>query len=289
MSDTIDTSDPSDPGRAPLVRVERHGPAAVLTLDRPDALNAFTLEMVSELRRAVLAAVADPEVIGVVITGAGRGFCAGLDASALAATTAAANTGGAGSGSGTRDVPADGELAGLFSFLVEQPKPIIAAVNGVAAGGGFVLAAKCDLRFAAEEASFITIFSKRGLIAEHGLTWLLPRQIGVGAALDLLWSSRKVGAEEAMRLGLVQRVVPGDQVVTEAVTYLQDLAEQVSPASMADTKRLIYGQLGADMADAFTEADEATWLGVQRSDATEGARAYIERRPPRFDPIGEAT
>ena len=280
----MSTNDTTDPGRAPLVKVERRGPATVLTLDRPDALNAFTLEMVAELRSAVLTACADPEVIGVVITGAGRGFCAGLDASALAATTE-----GASSGSGTRDVPAEGELAGLFSFLIEQPKPIIAAVNGVAAGGGFVLAAKCDLRFAAEDASFVTIFSKRGLIAEHGMTWLLPRQIGVGDALDLLWSSRKIGADEAVRLGLVQRVVPGDQLLDDAVAYLQDLAEQVSPASMADTKRLVYGQLGADIADAFTEADEATWLGVQRSDATEGARSYIERRPPRFDRIGDAS
>jgi enoyl-CoA hydratase/carnithine racemase len=281
MNDTADTTDEE---RTPLVQIERRGPAAILTLQRPDALNAFTLAMVDELQRAVVNACADPDVIGVVITGAGRGFCAGLDASALAATTE-----GAASGSGTRDAPTDSGLAGLFSFLIEQPKPIIAAVNGVAAGGGFVLAAKCDLRFAAEEASFVTIFSKRGLIAEHGLTWLLPRQIGVGDALDLLWSSRKVGAHEAHRLGLVQRVVPGDQLVDHAVDYLHDLAEQVSPASMADTKRLIYGQLGADMADAFTEADEATWLGVQRPDATEGARSYLERRPPRFDRIGGTT
>ena len=264
-----------------LIMVERRGAATVLTLDRPDALNAFTLDMVRELRDAVEAASADPDVIGTVITGAGRGFCAGLDASALAATTQGAATGG-----DRADAPVEGELPGLFSFLVEQPKPVIGAINGVAAGGGFVLAAKCDIRFAAESASFVTIFSKRGLIAEHGMTWLLPRQIGVGAALDLLWSSRKVDAAEALRLGLVQRVVPDDELVDTAVAYLQDLAEQVSPASMADTKRLVYGQLGADIDVAFAEADEATWRGVQRADATEGANAYLERRPPRFDRIG---
>lgn len=269
--------DPSGTGSSG-VRVERRGPAAVITLDRPEALNAFTDAMIAHLRRAVLDAVADREVVGIVVTGAGRGFCAGLDASVLAATT---------SGATERSVAPADELAGLFSFLVEQPKPIIAAVNGVAAGGGFVLAAKCDLRFASTEASFITIFSKRGLIAEHGLTWLLPRQIGVGAALDLLWSSRRIDADDAYRLGLVQRVVPGDDLVDEAVAYVHDLAQQVSPTSMAVTKRLLYGQLGADMADAFTEADEATWTGVHHPDAAEGARSYIERRPPRFLPVGD--
>ncbi|MEX2627884.1 MAG: enoyl-CoA hydratase/isomerase family protein, partial [Ilumatobacteraceae bacterium] len=133
-----------------LVRAERRGPAAVFTLDRPDALNAFTLDMVDELRRAIEASTADPEVIGSVITGAGRGFCAGLDASALADTTRTATGGGE-----RRDAPVEGELAGLFSFLIEQPKPVIGAINGVAAGGGFVLAAKCDIRFAAESASFV--------------------------------------------------------------------------------------------------------------------------------------
>lgn len=263
------------------MQVARRGAATVLTLDRPDALNAFTLEMVGQLRSEIEAATADPDVIGTVITGAGRGFCAGLDASALAATTR-----GAASGGDRADAPTEGELPGLFSFLVEQPKPVIGAINGVAAGGGFVLAAKCDLRFAAESASFVTIFSKRGLIAEHGMTWLLPRQIGVGAALDLLWSSRKIDAAEALRLGFVQRVVPDEVLVDTAVAYLDDLAEQVSPASMAETKRLVYGQLGADLEPAFVEADEATWRGVQHPDATEGANAYLERRPPRFDRIG---
>ena len=281
MSEPTDTN---QDGRTPLVRIERHGPATVLTLDRPDALNAFTNAMVDELHRAVVQAVADPEVVGIIITGAGRGFCAGLDASALAFTTEGANTGGS-----TRDVADDDRLAGLFSFLVEQPKPIIAAVNGVAAGGGFVLAAKCDLRFASVDASFVTIFSKRGLIAEHGLTWLLPRQIGTGDALDLLWSSRRIDAAEAHRVGLVQAVVPADQLVDHAIAYVHDLAEHVSPTSLAVTKRLVYGQLGADMAEAFTEADDATWEGVEHPDATEGARAYIERRPPRFERVGGTT
>lgn len=248
----------------------------MLTLDRPEALNAFTLSMVAELERAVSDAVADADVFGIVITGAGRGFCAGLDADALRATA---------SGESSRSTVSGDRLPGLFSMLLEQPKPIVAAVNGVAAGGGFVLAAKCDLRFAAESAAFTTIFSKRGLIAEHGMTWLLPRQVGLADALDLMWSSRKIDAAEAHRLGLVQRVVPDGAVVDEAVTYLSELAEQVSPASVADTKRLTYGQFGVAIRPAFEESDEATWVAVNRPDAAEGVAAYLERRPPRFAPV----
>ena len=258
------------------VLVEQRGSVVVLTLDRPEALNAFTTAMVVELEMAVRAAVDDPDTFGIVITGAGRGFCAGLDASALQATA---------SGHTARNSVAADRLPGLFSMLLEQPKPIVAAVNGVAAGGGFVLAAKCDLRFAAESASFTTIFSKRGLIAEHGMTWLLPRQVGTADALDLLWSSRRIGAAEAERLRLVQRVVPDGAVVDEAVAYLTELAEQVSPMAVADTKRLVYDQYGVTMAPAFAEADEATWAAVQRPDSAEGVAAYLERRPPRFAPV----
>lgn len=259
------------------IQVTSRGPVTVLTLDRPEALNAFTNAMVVELETAVRAAVVDPTVFGIVITGAGRGFCAGLDASALEATA---------SGRTGRATVADDRLPGLFSMLLEQPKPIVAAVNGVAAGGGFVLAAKCDLRFAAESASFTTIFTKRGLIAEHGMTWLLPRQIGTADALDLMWSSRRIDAAEAERLRLVQRVVPDGRVVDAAVEYLTEMSEQVSPMAVADTKRMVYAQYGTTMAPAFADCDEATWAAVQRPDAAEGVAAYLERRPPRFVPVG---
>ena len=261
-----------------LVTLEQHGPAAVVTLRRPDVLNAFTHPMLAELERAVADAVDDRDVVGVVITGEGRGFCSGLDATTLASTTDA--------GSSARHIPEPDELPGLFSYLMEQPKPIIAAVNGVAGGGGFVLATKCDLRFASTEASFVTVFSRRGLIAEHGLTWLLPRLIGTGDALDLLWSSRKIDAAEAYRIGLVQRIVPADDLVDDAVRYITDLADTVSPASMRDTKRLAYRHLGIDRQQAFVEADEATWAALDRPDATEGVASLLERRPPSFERLG---
>lgn len=260
------------------ILAERRGASAIVTLNRPESLNAFPLPMVRDLRRAVLAAVDDPQVVGVIITGAGRGFCAGLDMASLTEVSA--------TGSAAREPDTEPDLSGLFSFLLQQPKPIIAAVNGVAAGGGFVLATKCDLRFASSTASFVTVFSKRGLIAEHGMTWLLPKLVGTGAALDLLWSSRKVDAAEALRLGLVERVVAPEVLIDETVAYVEMLAETASPASMADTKRLVYEGAGQEMPVAFRAADDATWAAMDRPDAAEGAASFVERRAPRFPRIG---
>ncbi|MFV0258515.1 MAG: enoyl-CoA hydratase-related protein [Acidimicrobiales bacterium] len=266
------------------------GSAGVLTLRRPETLNALTLSMLASMERSVRAAVADPDVTAVVITGAGRGFCSGLDASALAAFaetgSAGRGTDGTGSADNTDGAGSDDRLHGLFSYLLLQPKPIIAAINGVAAGGGFVLAAKCDLRFASTEAGFTTVFSKRGLIAEHGTTWLLPRMVGVGDALDLLWSSRRIDAVEAHRIGLVQRVVPPEELLADAVAYVDDLTANVSPASLADTKRLTYRHLGRHYTAAFEEADIAGWAAMDRPDAREGVASLIERRPPRFERLG---
>src|SRR5215475_6673726 len=148
------------------IEVEIADPVALIRLARPDKLNAFTYPMLAEIRAAVDAAAADPRVVGIVITGRGRGFCAGLDAETLAATTIR--------GSGARERPPADEVPGLFTYLLRVPKPVIAAVNGVAAGGGFVLAAMCDVRFASTAASFTSIFTKRGLVAEHGISWTVP-------------------------------------------------------------------------------------------------------------------
>jgi enoyl-CoA hydratase/carnithine racemase len=253
-------------------------PVALITLNRPEKLNAFTHSMLAEIRDAIGRAVADPPLVGIVITGAGRGFCAGLDASVLAATTAVGSSG--------RPPVADDELPGLFSYFTEQPKPIIAAVNGVVAGGGFVLASMCDLRFASTAAAFTAVFTKRGLIAEHGTTWILPRLVGTGAALDLLWSSRRFDADEALRLGFVQQVVAPDDLLDVARRYVKDLADNVSPLAIADTKRLVYSHGGSALRPALLEADVATWVAVGRPDAAEGAASLLERRPPSFERIG---
>ncbi len=258
------------------LRYEVEDPVAVVTLDRPEKLNALTYPMLRAFREAVDDAARDPRVVGIVVTGEGRGFCSGLDAAVLQQTT----TTGSSSRPKTDDVP------GMFTWLLSVPKPIISAVNGVAAGGGFVLAVMSDLRIASTHAAFTSIFSKRGLIAEHGTTWIVPRLIGTSAALDLLWSSRKIDAAEAFRIGLVQQVVEPEDLLASARQYIVDLAETVSPASLADTKRLVYGHLGLGYPEALRETDDVQSAALDRLDAKEGAAALIERRPPSFPRLG---
>jgi enoyl-CoA hydratase/carnithine racemase len=258
------------------ITVDINDPVATITLRRPATLNALTYPMLGAFREAVDAAAADPRVVGIVITGEGRGFCSGLDASALQATTS--------QGSSAR--PKTDQVPGLFTWLLAVPKPVISAVNGVAAGGGFVLTAMSDLRIASTGAQFTTIFSKRGLIAEHGMTWLLPRLIGTGGALDLLWSSRKIDAHEAHRIGFVQEVVEPDALLDRCRQYVVDLAANVSPASLADTKRLVYEGFGVPYRDALDEIDRVQYAALDRIDAKEGAAALLEKRSPNFPRLG---
>ena len=254
------------------------GPVAIVRLERPDKLNAFTYSMLSELRSVVDSAVADERVVGLVLTGAGRGFCAGLDLGDLARTAA-------GEVRATAPPRDPEELPALFSYLLRVPKPVVAAVNGVTAGGGFVLAMMCDVRFAAMRgASFTTTFSKRGLIAEHGTSWLLPRLVGTGRALDLLWSARRIDASEAYRIGFVDRLVEDENLVDEARAYVEDLAANVSPRSLAVMKEQVYRgwsqPIDVALHDVSIEIDES----LAHPDATEGVASFVERRPPSFEP-----
>ncbi len=253
-------------------------PVAVLRLNRPEKLNAFTYDTLREIRAAIETCAADRRVVGIVITGTGRGFCAGLDANTLAEVTAAP----------APAAPREPDpLPGIFSYLLHVPKPIIAAVNGVAAGGGMILAMMSDLRIASTNASFTTVFLKRGLIAEHGSSWLLPRMVGVGRALDLLWMSDRFDADDALRYGLVQNVVAPDQLLQSACDYVRRLAGTSSPAAIAETKRLLYRHLGSGYVDALQEADASQWRFVTAPDAREGAAALLEKRSPRFQRLGD--
>ena len=168
----------------------------------------------------------------------------------------------------------------MFSYLLRVPKPVIAAVNGVAAGGGFVLAVMSDLRIAGPGAAFTTVFSKRGLTAEHGVSWIMPRLVGSGNTLDLLWTSRKIDAAEAYRVGLVEHMA--DDPVAAASEYIRELARTVSPASIADAKAMVYRHAGMEYAESLDEIDVATWRALDRADAKEGAMALFERRDPNF-------
>ena len=145
----------------------------------------------------------------------------------------------------------------------------------------------CDLRFAARDATFVSVFSRRGLTAELGVSWTLPKLVGTGNALDLLWSSRKVDGTEAYHLGLVERVAEPDALVDTARTYITELAEQVAPAALADMKRLVYEGAGMEIAPALAQAADATREMAHGPDAREGAVAFVARRPPRFARLGQ--
>lgn len=252
-------------------------PVALIRLNRPTRLNAFTTRTLREIRSAVNEAAADRRVVGIVITGEGRGFCAGLDAEELTRVTS--------SDEPPEATPKD-QVPGLFTYFLEVPKPIIAALNGVAAGGGLILALMSDLRFASSAASLVTVFLKRGLVAEHGSTWLLPRLVGLGRALDLLWMSDRISAEEARELGLVDRVFEPENLLQSACDYVRRLAETSPPGAIAETKRLVYRHVGTDYLTALREAEVAQNRHVMAPDAAEGARAYVEKRAPAFERIG---
>ncbi len=262
---------------APDILVERRAGMAILTMNRPATMNAMTFEMIADFNRAIAEAERDVEVRAIVITGTGRGFCSGLDAGSLAQASA----------TGDRQLAARGltdDMPAQFASLLKIGKPVIAAVNGVAAGMGLVLAIMCDLRFVANEASFVTAFSKRGLIAEHGMSWFLPRIVGPSRALDLMWSSRKVGAEEAYRIGLADRLAPAAELMAAVEAYVADIAANVSPRSMGITKDMVYRHLSESMGPAVREADRLATASLGHPDTKEGVRAFVEKRPPRFAP-----
>ena len=266
------------------IRYTVSDPVATITLDRPDRLNAVTPQLVRELQDAVGRAERDEQVIGIIITGEGRGFCAGADMERLKGLTPEQSLStwrDPEDKPGALDEMGPGFELGLL-YLMAVRKPVVAAVNGPCAGLGFVLAMLCDLRFASDQALFTTAFANRGLIAEHGISWILPRVVGPSRALDLLWSGRKVKAEEAERIGLVDRVVPHADLVYEAARYLTTLAEHSAPLAMEVIKRQVYRHLSASPADAMRESLDLMGASLGRPDFAEGVLSYLEKRPPRF-------
>jgi len=263
----------------PVIRLERRGPLGLIWLNRPEALNAMPIPMIGEFNAAVAEADADPEVVAIAVTGVGRGFCAGIAAGDL----------GQASASGQRRLEERGidpQMPAQFANLRSLRKPVIAAVNGPAAGLGLILALMSDLRFVAEEAVFVTAFSHRGLLAEHGVSWLLPRLVGQGRALDLLFSSRRVKGEEAYRIGLADRLLPKDELIPAVEAYVADLAENASPGSLMAMKQMVYRHQDMAFQPALIEADATATASLGNADAREGIAAFVERRKPRFGRLG---
>jgi enoyl-CoA hydratase/carnithine racemase len=246
---------------------------AVLTLNRPDRLNAWTKEMERAYFAELDECARSEDVQVIVVTGAGRGFCAGADMDDLQAL---------GDGAGQTSLPHDSRPQ---TYPLSIPKPIIAAINGPCAGIGLVQALMCDVRFAAENAKLTTAFARRGLVAEHGMSWILPRLIGPARALDLLLSGRVVLGQEAAALGLVNRALPAATLLEETLAYARDLAVNCSPASMATIKRQVYSDLDLTLPDALADADRLMVESFKGSDFTEGVASFVERREPRFAPL----
>lgn len=262
-------------------------PVATITLNRPASLNAWTNTMDVEIKDAIARANADRSVVGIIVTGAGRAFCAGADMKTLSALTegASAESASAPSSTPSESRPArevDGDFSGRFPYLMMVDKPIIAAINGAVAGMAYPFSLCCDLRVVTPDAVFLTAFAQRGLIAEWGLSWLLPRLVGPSVALDLLMSSRKVRGEEALALGLANYLVQPDDLLGFCRRYIEQLAATSSPTSMAVMKRQVYAQLHQGLGVADAQAVRLMAESFARSDFKEGVKSFLEKRPPSF-------
>ena len=256
------------------------GGVATVTLNRPDRLNAWTSVMHQEVKAAMKAASDDADVRVIVLTGAGRGFCAGADMDALLDVQT-------GSSAATRreepfDPAAGPDFSKTYSYFPAVPKPIIAAINGACAGLGLVMTLYADLRFASDAAVFTTAFARRGLIAEHGISWLLPRLVGMANAADLLFSARRVGAIEAGEMGLVNRVFAHQSFADEVAAYAAMLAREVSPRSVREMKREIWAAQFQTLGQAIDSANADMAASFVSEDFKEGVAHYIEKRAPAF-------
>ncbi len=256
---------------------------ATITLNRPERLNSWTGRMHAEYRWCIAQAEGDPAVGCIVVTGAGRGFCAGADARALEGHVEKG-----GYDPGTPDElenPGYGlapEFDRNFAFHFGLTKPVIAAINGPAAGVGLVLACYADIRFAAAGAKLTTAHGRLSLPAEYGLSWLLPRRIGLTHANDLLLSSRVVLAEEAAAMGLLNAVLPHEKLMAHTYAYAARLARNVSPASIRATKSAIYRDLHRDIGASVDESERLLREMTRGPEYREGVAALIEKRDPVF-------
>jgi enoyl-CoA hydratase/carnithine racemase len=248
------------------------GGVCTLTLHNPERRNAWNLDMEERYFSLLDQADADPEVRAIIVTGSGTSFCPGLDTTRLSAVA----------GEGKLTIAARRPQ----TYPLRIRKPMIAAINGACAGIGLMQAAVCDVRFAARGARFSTAYARRGLPAEYGSSWVLPRLIGVEAALDLLLSARTFTAEEAKDMGLVSRLCDPDQVVVEAYAYAADLARNCSPRSMAAIRRQVYSDLSRTFSDSMVHTLATMQEFAKNEDFAEGVASFVEKRAPRFTPLG---
>jgi enoyl-CoA hydratase/carnithine racemase len=259
---------------------------ATITLNRPEKLNAWTAVMEREVRGAMVEAEHDENVRVVVLTGAGRGFCSGADISLLSSLAekgldemrrAQAEEPASGGASGVRS-----DFQKKYSYFPAVAKPVIAAINGPSVGLGLVIALYCDLRLASDTARFGTAFARRGLIAEYGMAWMLPRLVGHANTLDLLLSARMIDAAEAFRMGLVNQVLPQANFAEAVQNYAAEIASTVSPRSLRVIKRQVYDAMFQTLGESFVNAEREMLASLQCEDFKEGVAHFVEKRPPVF-------
>lgn len=251
---------------------------AIVTLNRPERLNAWGPDMAPVFYAAVDRAERDPAIKVIVVTGRGRAFCAGAH---LGSSGSVGGVGESVRSAGGRSVA---DLVGERPphFVTELRKPVIAAISGPCVGIGLTQALMCDVRFAAAGAKFAAVFARRGLIAEFGISWILPRLVGWGVALDLLLSGRTFLADEAADLGLVKEVVPAEDLMTRVLEYAGDIVKYCSPTAMAVIKRQAYSDASRDVVTATADAEALMWEALPRPDVVEGIVSFLQKRPPEF-------
>ena len=263
-------------------------PIATITINRPEKLNALTNLTQAEIRHALDQSERNPEVIGTILTGAGRGFCAGVDMNSLTSI----------SEDGKRKVSRfkhleanpgnpdnDPNFNSSPTYFLGLRKPLIAAINGACAGLGFSYATFCDMRFVDPTAKFVTSFGPRGLIAEHGTSWMLPRIIGPSNSLDLFWSSRHMLGEEAYRIGYANHLCAEGNCLSEAQDYLREIAGTSAPVSIMMMKKQVYRHLMQELGDAMDESTRWMDESLARDDFKEGVASFVQKRPPNFAKI----
>jgi enoyl-CoA hydratase/carnithine racemase len=259
---------------------------ATITLNRPDKLNAWTAVMERQVRAAIGEAEHDENVRVIVLTGAGRGFCAGADMSLLT-TVAEKGLEEARQAQGMQPTSGSGKAARgnfqkKYSYLPAVTKPVIAAINGPVVGLGLVIALYCDIRLASDAARFGTAFAQRGLIAEYGMAWILPRLVGHANALDLLFTARMIEAPEALRMGLVNQVFSREMFPESVQRYAVYLASNVSPRSLRVMKRQVYDAMFQTLAESFEISEQEMLASLKCEDFREGVAHFIEKRSPAF-------
>lgn len=252
------------------IRYEVADAIATITLDRPDALNALTVPMKTELLTALRAVARDRAVRAVVLTGAGRAFCAGQDLKERLAPDAAPLA-----------IEVRERYNPIIAAMRRLDQPIVGAINGVAAGAGASLAFACDIRLAAEDASFVLAFGRIGLVPDSGATWFLPRLVGPAKAAEMALLGESVTAAEAAHLGLVSRVVPADALADDARGVAARLAA-LAPRALALTKRALERSWSVDLEAALEDEAYRQGIAGATADHAEGLAAFLEKRPPRF-------